>query len=69
MIGSTCPGWRKPVMAPSTAGFRSVQATATAPGVVFVTACDCPQPIDQREVLGQLWLLEALAVLAPVVVG
>ena len=34
MIGSTWSGRRKPTMAPSTAGLRSVQATATAPAVV-----------------------------------
>ena len=33
-IGSTWSGRRKPTIAPSTAGLRSVQATATAPGVV-----------------------------------
>ena len=29
---STCPGFLKPTMAPVTAGWRSVQAMATAPG-------------------------------------
>jgi hypothetical protein len=32
--GSTCAGFLKPTMAPSTAGLRSVQAMATAPGLV-----------------------------------
>src|SRR5438552_1450839 len=32
--GSTCSGERKPTIAPSTAGLRSVQAMATAPGTV-----------------------------------
>ena len=49
-------------------GVRSVQATATAPGVAM-TVGDRPQPIHQREVLGQLRLLEARAALAPVVLG
>ena len=34
-----------------------------------MTVCDRLQPIHQREVLGQLRLLEALAALAPVVLG
>ena len=34
MSSSTCLGLRKPTIAPSTAGFFNVQATATAPGVL-----------------------------------
>ena len=49
-------------------GGASVHATATAPGGA-VRGADLAQPLDQRQVPGQLRLLEALIVLAPVVVG
>ena len=68
-IGSTWSGRRKPTIAPSTAGLRSVQATATAPGRRAVALGDGRQPLDEREVLGELRLLEARVVLAPVVLG
>ena len=68
-IGSTWSGRRKPTIAPSTAGLRSVQATATAPGVVsWRSATACSRSTSAR-CSRQLRLLEALAVLAPVVVG
>ena len=68
-IGSTWSGRRKPTIAPSTAGLRSVQATATAPGVVSCRSATARQPLHEREVRRELRLLEARVALAPVVVG
>ena len=47
----------------------SVQATATAPGVVPCRSATALQPLDEREVARQLRLAEARVVLAPVVLG
>ena len=47
-IGSTWSGLRNPTIAPSAAGLLSVQATATAPGLLFITPSSGP---GQRGVL------------------
>ena len=53
-IGSTWSGRRKPTIAPSTAGLRSVQATATAPGTVSWRSATAPQALDELEVAREL---------------
>ena len=69
MIGSTWSGRRKPMMAPSTAGLQQRPGDRDRARGRVMTVGDRPQPLHQREVLGQLRLLEALAALAPVVLG
>ena len=69
-IGSTWSGRRKPTIAPSTAGLRSVHATATAPGVVSWRSRDGrPSAATCARCRESCGLLEARVVLAPVVVG
>ena len=67
-IGSTWSGRRKPTIAPSTAGLRSVQATATAPGVVPWRSATARRRSTRARCSREQRLLEARVVLAPVVV-
>ena len=68
-IGSTWSGRRKPTIAPSTAGLRSVHAIGDRARARAVALGDEPNALDEGQVFGEPRIAELRAPRAPVVVG